>query len=70
MTTAQRIHLHLLVFGTGLVILGVELAASRLMAPFFGTSIIVWSSLIALILADCRTEVLLWGSEGDRARMA
>ena len=46
----HRIALHLVVFWGGMVTLGVELAASRLLAPFFGTSTLIWAVLIGMIL--------------------
>ncbi len=35
---------------TGAVILGLELVASRVLTPFFGVSLNVWSSILAVTL--------------------
>lgn len=56
----------LLAFGGGLVTLGAELAASRLVAPYFGTSLPVWSSLIALILLALAAGGAIGGRWADR----
>ncbi|MGH2541523.1 MAG: fused MFS/spermidine synthase, partial [Ardenticatenaceae bacterium] len=63
----NRIALFLLVFFAGLVTLGVELAASRLLAPFFGTSLIVWATLIGLILVYLSVGYWLGGRWADRS---
>lgn len=42
--------LEIIVFICGAVVMILELAGSRVLAPYLGTSLIVWSSLIGLIL--------------------
>lgn len=43
--------LFLLVFLLGMLSMGLQLVASRVLAPFFGSSIFVWASLITTFLA-------------------
>ncbi len=62
-----RFPLLLIVFFGGLVTLGVELAASRLLAPFFGTSLLVWATLIGLILVYLSAGYWLGGLWADRS---
>lgn len=58
--------LYLLVFTAGLVTLGMELSAARLLEPAFGNSQIVWAAIIGLILLSLAVGAWLGGWLADR----
>ena len=60
-----RAYLYLLVFGVGAGALAIELAAARLLDPWFGNSQIVWSALISLVLACLALGAWIGGRVGD-----
>ncbi len=58
--------LYVLVFVVGTASLGAEIAAARLMAPFFGASTIVWANTIGVVLVALSIGYWLGGRLGDR----
>jgi spermidine synthase len=61
-----RRFLYALVFVVGVASLGAEIAAVRLMAPFFGASTIVWANTIGVVLVALSIGYWLGGRLGDR----
>jgi len=56
----------LVAFVTGMCIMAIELTASRLLAPFFGTSLFVWTNVIAVIMAALAIGYWLGGRLSER----
>jgi spermidine synthase len=54
------------VFLSGAVLLGLEIVASRVLAPFFGNSLYVWGALIGVVLTGLSIGYWLGGSLADR----
>jgi spermidine synthase len=63
--TREERFLYVLVFVVGMASLGAEIAAARLMAPYFGASTIVWANTIAVVLVSLSAGYWLGGRLGD-----
>lgn len=58
--------LELVSFICGASVMVMEMAGSRLLAPYLGTSIVVWTALIGVILASLSVGYWLGGKFGDK----
>ncbi len=58
--------LRIVVFGAGAVLMALEIVGSRILAPYFGSSVYVWGSLISIFLAALSAGYYMGGIAADR----
>ncbi len=63
-----KIWLYLIVFLTGASVMVIELLGTRLIAPFYGASLYVWSSLISVTMIALAVGYFVGGRWADRAQ--
>lgn len=59
-------YLLLIAFISGMVIMSIEMSASRLLAPYFGTSIFVWTNVIGLVMIALSLGYYIGGKLADK----
>jgi spermidine synthase len=64
--TISSLYIHVLAFCSGMSIMAVELCASRLVAPYFGTSTFVWTNIIGVIMIALSVGYVVGGRLSDR----
>ena len=62
-----NIFIYLLAFTSGFCIMGIELLGGRILAPFFGSSVHIWGSIITVFMLSLSLGYLLGGKLSTRA---
>ncbi len=62
----QRIFLYIIVFVAGAAVLAVEILGTRILGPFYGVSLFLWSALITVTLVALSAGYVIGGRWADR----
>lgn len=62
----EKIRLEVITFFAGATVMTLEIAATRMFAPYVGTSLPVWTSIIGIILASLSIGYWLGGRRADK----
>lgn len=57
----QNLFIYLLAFCSGFTIMGIELLGGRILAPYFGSSVHIWGSIITVFMVSLSIGYLLGG---------
>ncbi len=63
----QNYFIYLLAFCSGFSIMGIELLAGRILAPFFGSSVHIWGSIITVFMLSLSLGYLFGGKLSTRS---
>jgi len=64
--TRAALALYLVVFFCGAILMGIEIAGAKILAPGFGTSTFVWGSIIGLFMGALATGYYVGGMFADK----
>jgi len=59
--------IYLLAFSSGFCIMGIELLGGRILAPFFGSSVHIWGSIITVFMLSLSFGYLAGGKLSTKA---
>ncbi len=62
----QNILIYLLAFGSGFSIMSIELLGGRILAPYFGSSIHIWGSIITIFMLSLSIGYLMGGKASTK----
>ena len=62
----KKYKLEIIVFLAGAIGMGLELVAARVLSPYVGSSNVVWTSIIGIILASMSLGYWLGGKKADK----
>ena len=62
----KKIYLEVVVFICGAVVMAYEIIGSRILGPYVGTSMFVWTAIIGIILFSLSLGYYLGGKQADR----
>ena len=62
----KKYRLEIIVFLSGAIEMGLELMAARILSPYVGSSNVVWTSIIGIILASMSLGYYVGGKKADK----
>ena len=62
----QETEIMLISFLSGMIVTGIEISASRLLAPYFGTSLLVWTNVIGVVLISLSAGYYVGGKLSEK----
>lgn len=63
----HNLFIYMLAFSSGFSIMGIELLGGRILAPFFGSSVHIWGSIITVFMLSLSLGYLLGGKLSTKA---
>ena len=65
--TLQNLFVYTLAFSSGFCIMGIEMLGGRILAPFFGSSVHIWGSIITVFMLSLSFGYLVGGKLSTRS---